>query len=231
MDYNFDSVTAALWNKEISNRSEKEKIAATLAAMAQPGQIIAAGSGSSAYLALLALGSRERKESLGLQIIPTSYEIEWAATLSGLRLTTIEEHKPDWGFDGADEVDARLRLIKGRGGALRREKIVMTQSPLTYILADASKMVDRLGSRFPIPVETVPSALANVLKSLALMKARKVIIRASGGKDGPVITEAGNLILDVNFDDIPDSFEKELAAIEGVVESGLFVGYRVQLLS
>src|SRR6201999_2458930 len=105
---------------------------------------IGVGSGSTAYLAIQAIGSPVKKEKLRCLALPTSPEINMACAGLGIPVTTLWEHTPAWCFDGADEVDPGLNLIKGRGGALFREKLVMRASARAFILVDASKRVDRL---------------------------------------------------------------------------------------
>jgi ribose 5-phosphate isomerase A len=145
-------------------------------------------------------------------------------------VVSLNDERPDWSFDGADEVDGRQRLIKGRGGAMFSEKLVMSSSRKNYILVDGSKLVDKLGSRFPVPIEVHQNALTYVRMKLMELNAEKVSLRLAGGKDGPVITENGNFILDAHFNGIGDSLEKEIKGITGVIESGLFIGYSFELL-
>lgn len=215
----------------MANRAEKERLAASVAARVAHGQAIGVGSGSTSFLALAAIGERVRRESLEITAIPTSHEVALACAAFGLPIASPAERRPDWGFDGADEADERGRLIKGRGGALFREKLVIASSPLTLILVDRSKLVSRLGERFAVPVETHPMALSLVEERLLALGATEVRLRTAGsGKDGPVITENGHLILDARFADIPDAREREIKAIPGVIESGLFVGYAVEVV-
>jgi ribose 5-phosphate isomerase A len=149
----------------------------------------------------------------------------------GIETTTLFEHKPDWYFDGADEVDQNKSLIKGRGGAMFKEKLIMSSSPVTYILVDESKLVTKLGTNFPVPVEVFPSALLYVESALKKLGAETLTLRPAKGKDGPVITENGNLVIDAKFLDIDTQMEKKIKAITGVIESGLFIGYNVEILT
>ena len=147
------------WGKEISNREEKQKVADKIASMVKDGDIIGVGSGSTAYLALLKIADRIRTEQLHIHAIPTSQEIKMACAKLGIPQTSLLEHKPNWTFDGADEIDPNHNMIKGRGGAMFKEKLLISSSPQTFIIADPSKMVSKLGSRFPVPVEIFPDAL------------------------------------------------------------------------
>ena len=148
----------------------------------------------------------------------------------GVPLTTLYENKPDWLFDGADEVDPNNSLIKGRGGAMFKEKLLISSSEVSYIIVDDSKMVTKLGSNFPVPVEVFPQALLYVEKELQQLGANDILLRPAKGKDGPVITENGNMILDCKFDEIGNSMERDIKSITGVIESGLFIGYNLQIL-
>ncbi|WP_280744894.1 MULTISPECIES: ribose 5-phosphate isomerase A [unclassified Parabacteroides] len=219
------------WSKEISRRDEKEKVAAKIAGMVKDGDVIGVGSGSTSYLALLAIAQRVKGEGLHIKAIPTSQEITMTCAQLGIPVTSLMEYQPDWAFDGADEVDPNHSLIKGRGGAMFKEKLLINSSPRNYILTDSSKMVSRLGMKFPVPVEVFPQALTYVGKALEELSPREIKLRMAEGKDGPIITENGNLILDVWFDAIPDTTETALKSITGVIESGLFIGYQVNLIT
>lgn len=219
------------WGKEISNREEKEKVAEKIASMVTDNDIIGVGSGSTAYLALLKIAERIRNEQLHIRAIPTSQEIKIACAKLGIPQTSLLEHKPNWTFDGADEIDFSHNMIKGRGGAMFKEKLLISSSPRTFIIADSSKMVSKLGSRFPVPVEIFPDALVHVDQALRSLSPVEIKLRMAQGKDGPVITENGNLILDVRFDNIPDNLENAIKSITGVIESGLFMHYEVLILS
>ena len=219
------------WGKEISNREEKQKVADKIASMVKDGDIIGVGSGSTAYLALLKIADRIRTEQLHIHAIPTSQEIKMACAKLGIPLTSLLEHKPNWTFDGADEIDPNHNMIKGRGGAMFKEKLLISSSPQTFIIADPSKMVSKLGSRFPVPVEIFPDALIHADQALRSLSPVDIKLRMAQGKDGPIITENGNLILDVWFDNIPDNLENAIKSITGVIESGLFMHYEVKIIS
>jgi len=222
------------WFPSISNLEHKTKVAKKVADKLKDGDVIGVGSGSTSYLALCELSKRSKKESISFVAIPTSKEIELVCHQLSVPITTLSSHMPDWGFDGADEVDGNLSLIKGRGGALFREKLVMSASPLTYILADSSKQVQVLGANFPVPIEVFPESLFFVESELSrLFKGRllDLSIRKASGKDGPIITEHGNFLLDAKFSYLSDDDEHSIKKIPGVIESGLFMGYAVELIS
>lgn len=221
--------TTEFWGKEIANREEKEKAVRQVVARMKDGEVIGAGSGSTVYVALVAMAERIRRESIHIEVVPASLEMSWVCSRLGIPQVPFLQVSPDWTFDGADEVDPAHNLIKGRGGALFREKLLICNSKEVHIVVDRSKRVDRLGSRFPVPVEVFPAALSYVERKLKEIGARELTLRHSEGKDGPLITENGNLILDVRFTGIYKELEEEIKKITGVVESGLFMGYRLDV--
>lgn len=231
MDWEKTIIDSLEWGKEISNREEKQKVADKIASMVKDGDIIGVGSGSTAYLALLKIADRIRTEQLHIHAIPTSQEIKMACAKLGIPLTSLLEHRPNWTFDGADEIDPNHNMIKGRGGAMFKEKLLISSSPQTFIIADPSKMVSKLGSRFPVPVEIFPDALIHADQALRSLSPVDIKLRMAQGKDGPIITENGNLILDVWFNNIPDNLENAIKSITGVIESGLFMHYEVKIIS
>ncbi|RWY48582.1 ribose 5-phosphate isomerase A [Mucilaginibacter gilvus] len=218
------------WSSEIINQSGKQKVAQQIAAMVKDGDILGVGSGSTVYLALLAIAERIKAEKLNVLAIPTSLEISMFLSKLGIPMTSLFEHTPDWLFDGADEVDPKNSLIKGRGGAMFKEKLLIASSPLSYIIVDDTKIVDKIGTNFPIPIEVFPQALLHVEAELKKLGANSIVLRPAKGKDGPVITENNNLILDCRFDEVPDTMERDIKSITGVIESGLFIGYNLQIL-
>ncbi len=220
------------WNAEITNLEQKSRIAGQLAERVKHGEVVGVGSGSTSFLALQAIGERCVKEKISALFIPTSREMEMVCAALGLPVSSLVHHKPDWCFDGADEVDNDKRLIKGRGGAMFREKLVMQASPVTVILADASKQVTALGSKFAVPVEVYPDAVNLVKERIeTLLSPKEIKLRLAVKKDGPVITENGNVILDVALNSIAAGTEKIIKSIPGVIESGLFEGYNIEVLS
>ncbi|QAS53183.1 ribose 5-phosphate isomerase A [Halobacillus litoralis] len=233
MDVNWKNSLAvqATWSGEISNRRAKEKVADEVSRYVKNGDVIGVGSGSTSYLALEKITQRVRNEGMNVTAIPTSKEAEMNCSYFGLPTSSLISVQPDWGFDGADEVDENNRLIKGRGGALFAEKLVMASSSKTYILIDESKRVHQLGKKFTVPVEVDPRAIHLVETKLTRFPVEHVRLRMAQSKDGPVLTEAGNVILDVGFNNIGDRLEDELSAIPGIIETGLFIGYSVEILT
>lgn len=219
------------WPSAISNREDKERVARQLAAEVRDGQVIGFGSGSTAYLALLAIAERVEREQLDILAIPTSAEITLACNAHGIPTATLLDHRPDWCFDGADEVDPAHNMIKGRGGAFYREKLLIDAAPRTFILADRSKLVQKLGEKFAIPIEVDPLALNTVAQQLNRLGAVELRLRpALGAKDGPSVTENGFFMIEARFEDIGPSLERDIKSISGVIESGLFWGRRIELL-
>jgi ribose 5-phosphate isomerase A len=230
MEWNSDIIKNLSWAGTITNRAGKQKVADQIVAKIKDGNVIGVGSGSTVYLTLFAIAEKIKADKRNILAIPTSIEISMACSKLGIPLTTLYEHKPDWCFDGADEVDPEHNLIKGRGGALFKEKLLISSSPLNYIIVDDTKLVDKLGTKFPVPVEVFPSALLHVEEELKAIGANNIVLRLAGGKDGPVITENGNLLLDVHFDNIDNEMELKIKAITGVIESGLFINYNIEVL-
>jgi ribose 5-phosphate isomerase A len=223
-------VNTLQWSGTISNRDEKEAVGKRLAEKITDGSVIGVGSGSTSFVALQLIGERARRENLRITAIPTSPEVAMACAALEIPTTTLLQARPDWCFDGADEVDPNNSLIKGRGGAMFMEKLVIASAPKTYILVDRSKMVTALGQKFPVPVEVHPLALNLVETRLAEIGATEITLRPAQGKDGPIVTESGNLILDARFSSIGQDMETRISAIPGVIESGLFIGYNVEVM-
>jgi len=191
------------------------------------GFIVGLGSGSTAAYAIEEIGSEIARKRLHVFGVPTSYQAFMFAVKHGIPVTTLDEHPVlDVTIDGADQVDVELNLIKGMGGALTREKIVACASKQNIIVADASKKVRVLGENGqPVPIEVLPLALPFAMRILKEIGGTP-IIREGTGKVGPVITDNGNVILDVDFGLIrkPTDLARDLKAVSGVVETGLFVG-------
>jgi len=195
------------------------------------GMIVGLGTGSTATFAIEALGKLVRN---GLRVhgIPTSEQTARQASSLGIPLTTLAEHLDvDITIDGADEVElGTLNLIKGHGGALLREKIVASASARLLIIVDESKLVDRLGSRFAVPVEVVPFGWQTVARRLEALGAR-VSLRGSDVYS-TFVTDSEHYILDCAFRPIasPLALNDDLNRIVGLVEHGLFLGMTSEVL-
>ncbi len=185
----------------------------------KPGHTIGLGTGRAASAFIRALGA----SGIDVRGVPTSTPAEELARSVGIPIVTLAEAgKIDTDFDGADEVDSRLNLIKGYGGALVREKIVAASSRRFVVLVGYEKIVKRLGDRGSIPIEVVPFGVPLVSAKIKAM-GMKPRVRESEGKE--FITDNGNLILDCAVKTIasPARVDRELLAIPGVVGTGLFV--------
>lgn len=190
------------------------------------GQVLGIGTGSTVAIFIDMLAERIREERMSVLCVPTSYQSAHLAIEKGLRLTTLEEHPNlDLAVDGADEVDRGLNLIKGGGAALTREKIVDSAAKRFVVIADRSKLVERLGTRAPVPVEVIPMSWRRVAQMVRILGGEARLRDGGDRKDGPVVTDNGNFILDIKFGEISDprALEFELKRIPGVVEVGLFV--------
>ncbi len=202
----------------------KKEAAVRAAGLVADGQRVGLGTGSTAAFAIQELGRRAREEGLNIECYATSFSAAALATAAGLRVfpsDSIEEI--DISIDGADEIDPHLNLIKGGGAAHTREKIIHALSRRFIVVADVSKQVERLGMGFPVPIEVLPSALGLVQRRLREMGASEAPVRMAVKKDGPVISDQGNLIVDARFViEDPPALEARLNSIPGVVENGIF---------
>lgn len=231
MEWNSKIIGNLQWSGEISNLEAKQQVGEKISAKVKDADVIGVGSGSTVYVALFAIAEKIKRNNWNIKVIPTSLEISIACKALGLPLTSLLQHKPDWLFDGADEVDPTHNLIKGRGGAMFQEKLLMRSSNENFIIIDQSKMVRQLGERFPIPIEVFPQALPYVEQQLELLGARELTLRLAKGKDGPIISENGNYILDARFETIAENLEFNIKSITGVIESGLFQNHQISIIS
>jgi len=210
----------------VSWREEaKRRIALEAVKHVEDGFVVGLGSGSTAAYVIEEIGRQILKEGLRVMAVPSSSQAMMLAVRSGVPLTTLDEHPVlDLAIDGADEVDEKLDMIKGGGGALTREKIVASAAKQVVIVADETKLVEKLGS-FRVPVEVLPFALASATAGIKELDG-KPFLRESNGKVGAVVTDNGNYILDVDFGLIDDAEElnQRLKLIPGVIETGLFIG-------
>lgn len=230
MDWNREFLQNPIWKEEIKNKEAKEKVARKIAERVQNNNVIGFGSGSTSYLAIIEIAKKIQSENLQIIAIPTSLEIQMLCTYLNIPTATLEEKKPDWCFDGADEVDDNNWMIKGRGAAMFNEKLNIKTANKTYILIDSSKEVNKLGDNFPVPVECTPKSINYVKEELYKLGANEVNLRLALKKDGPVITENNNIILDAKFNGINENLERNLKNITGVIETGLFIGYNIEII-
>lgn len=205
----------------------KQEVGRAAAARVKSGSIVGLGTGSTTAFAIQFIGERLKSGDLkDVKGIPTSFQASVLAKQHGIPLTTLDEvDSIDIAIDGADEVDPQQNLIKGGGAAHTREKVVDSLAKEFIVVVDSSKLVDRLGSTFPLPVEVLPMAIAPVTRALENLGGQPEL-RMGVKKDGPVITDQGNMILDVKFTAIenPAEMEQTINNLPGVLENGLFVG-------
>lgn len=211
----------------------KQEVGRAAANLVQSGSVVGLGTGSTTAFAIQFLGDRLKSGELkDIKGVPTSFQASVLAKQYGIPLTTLDEIDTiDIAIDGADEVDPQKNLIKGGGAAHTREKIVDSLAQQFIVVVDSSKLVDRLGSTFPLPVEVLPLAITPVTNAIEKLGG-KPELRMGVKKDGPVITDQGNMVLDVTFAaiDNPVELEKTLNNIPGVVENGLFIGVATKVL-
>jgi len=203
----------------------KALVGEAAAQLVEEGMVIGLGTGSTASQFIYALGRRVQG---GLHIVGAAASSQASQDLAaslGIPITNLDTHPElDLYIDGADEIDPQLRLIKGAGGALLREKIMAAAARRFVAIGDESKLVDQLGHRYPLPVEVCPFAATPVRKQLAALPA-SVQLRLK--KDGEVfMTENSNIIFDLTFPDgisDPVELDERIQHIVGVVETGLFL--------
>ncbi|WP_413160281.1 ribose-5-phosphate isomerase RpiA [Capilliphycus salinus ALCB114379] len=205
----------------------KQQVGKAAADRVQSGSIVGLGTGSTTAYTIQYLGERLQSGELkDIKGVPTSFQASVLAKQYGIPLTTLDEiDHMDVAIDGADEVDPNKNLIKGGGAAHTREKIVDTLADQFIVVVDSSKLVEKLGSTFLLPVEVLPLAITPVMQKIEKLGG-KPTLRMGVKKAGPVITDQGNMVIDVKFDSIdnPAELEQTLNNIPGVLENGLFVG-------
>ena len=208
-------------------KTMKQEVGKAAAARVKSDSIVGLGSGSTAAYAIEYIGDRLAKGEIKNVVgVPTSFQSEVLAKKFNIPLVTLDaiDHI-DVAIDGADEVDPDKNLIKGGGAAHTREKVVDSLAKEFIVVVDEGKLVDKLGSTFLLPVEVIPMAVAPVTRSLEKLGG-KPELRMGVKKAGPVVTDQGNLVIDVKFDHIknPAEMEKEINNLPGVLENGIFVG-------
>ena len=203
----------------------KQAAAARALDFVENGMVLGLGTGSTAAFFVEQLAARVA-QGLAVKAIATSERTATQARRLGIPLTDFAEHRQiDLAIDGADEVQrATFDLIKGRGGALLREKIVAAASRRFIVIVDGDKLVDRLGTTGPLPVEVVQFGWQVTEAALKELGARTELRRAASAE--PFVTDGGNFILDCQFGPITDPAETErrINSMIGVVENGLFIG-------
>ncbi|ANV84027.1 ribose 5-phosphate isomerase A [Picosynechococcus sp. PCC 7003] len=205
----------------------KQEVGKAAAALVQSNSVVGLGTGSTTAYAIQYIGERLAAGELeNIVGIPTSFQAEVLAKQYKIPLTSLDavDHI-DVAIDGADEVDPQKNLIKGGGAAHTREKVVDALANKFVVVVDSGKLVDRLGSTFLLPVEVIPMAITPVMRQLEALGG-KPELRMGVKKAGPVVTDEGNLVVDLKFTGIDDpaTLEQKINNIPGVLENGLFVG-------
>lgn len=214
--------------KSVSSNKELKKMVGIRAAdLVRDGMKIGIGTGSTVAFFIEELGRRVKEEGLRIQGVPTSLGTRLLCLEQGIPLMDVTrcDHL-DLTIDGADEIDPSLNAIKGGGAAHTSEKIIASMADQFILIADKTKMVSSLCRKFPLPVEVIPAALSFAKKQIRLLGGIPEI-RDAARKDGPVITDNGNLILDIKFPHPPNDLElldAQLKKIPGLLETGLFLG-------
>ncbi|MCL2208484.1 MAG: ribose-5-phosphate isomerase RpiA [Fibromonadales bacterium] len=209
----------------MANLKQQAGIAA--ANLAQNGMGIGLGTGSTVFFALERLAERQKTENLKFFGVSTSFSTTLLCREMGIELKDCGSiSRLDMAIDGADEIDPSLNLIKGRGAAHLLEKIVASLAQRFIIVADSAKKVKNLGEKFPVPLEILPSALGLANARIKSLGGALEIRMAGACKDGPAISDSGNIIADANFGLIKDpaALGKELDSVPGLVGHGLFIG-------
>ena len=212
----------------------KQAVAEAAVEQFRDGMIVGLGSGSTAALMIKGLGQRlasgQLKDIVG---VTTSFQGEVLAAELGIPLRSLNAvDRIDLAIDGADEVDPAFQLIKGGGACHVQEKLVAARAERFVVVVDSTKLVDRLNLEFLLPVEVLPGAWRQVQQQLAAMNG-KAELRMANRKAGPVVTDQGNLVLDVRFEggiSGPVDLERSINNIPGVLENGLFVNLADEVL-
>jgi len=205
----------------------KKRAAISAVTHIKNAQILGLGSGTTVAYALEEIGRKISERQILVSGVPTSYQALQLAVKHNIPLTTLEEHPQlDLVIDGADQVDKELNMIKGMGGALTREKIVASASKMKIFVVDEGKLTNKLGTDQPVPIEVIPFALTTTMEKLCKMGSRPVL-REAAHKLGPVISDNGNFLIDVQFGliDNPEKLNLTLKTIPGIIETGLFPGF------
>ncbi|MXR50988.1 ribose-5-phosphate isomerase RpiA [Halovenus sp. WSH3] len=200
---------------------QKRRAAERAVTAVSSGMVVGLGTGSTAGFAIDKLGERV-DDGLEITGIATSYQSRQRAREAGIPLVTLEDATPDIAIDGADQI-AGTTLIKGGGAAHAREKVVDSAADRLLIVADPTKETETLDH--PVPVEVLPDARPTVSRRLGDLGGEPTL-RSAERKDGPVVTDNGNLVVDCSFGEIeePAALARQLSQLPGVVEHGLFVG-------
>ncbi len=217
-----------LVNEDLIEIGKKNAAFKAIEENVRKGMILGIGSGSTVVYAVKKIAEINKTEDLNLKCIPTSFQSQQLIVENGLTLVTLDQYPEiDLDIDGADEIDKALNLIKGGGGCLVQEKIVASSSKSLVIIADYRKKSEKLGENWNkgVPIEVIPFGYVPVMKKLEKLGG-KPVLRMAKAKAGPIVSDNGNFIIDVDFGLIenPSDMNDKLLKIPGVVDTGLFVG-------
>ncbi len=219
------------WPTEITALDAKRDLAT--AAADRIGRVVAGagpapreglGSGSTSFLTLLALAERRDRLPPGLALSASSYEMEWYAVSAGMTVVPLAGGRLVVAFDGADQVDPEGALVKGRGGAMQRERAVLTAADLGLIVADDAKRVSVLGG-CPLPLALRPAGIFETVAAIEERTGMTVALRSGSGKDGPVLTESGEVLADLRVPDgsaVTAELDGLIRSADGVADTGYF---------
>ncbi len=190
--------------------------------------ILGIGSGSTVVYAVKKIAELNKDNDLNLKCIPTSFQSYQLIVENGFNLVSLDQYPEiDLDIDGADEIDKKLNLIKGGGGCLVQEKIIASNSKELIIIADYRKNSKNLGENWKkgVPIEVIPIAYVPIMKKLEKLGG-KPVLRMAQAKAGPLITDNGNFIIDVDFGIIenPSEINEKILKIPGVIDTGFFIG-------
>lgn len=207
----------------IENKEEKIELAKKILNKIEQNMTIGFGSGSTSYLTAIEIGKYIKEKNIKISAVPTSSYIADICKKYGIEIVNITSKKLDFSFDGADEIDLEKNMIKGYGKAMFKEKLNMKNSKKTYILADKTKFVEKLGQTKYVPIEVFIGAENYVAEKLEELGATEIIFVGE--------TENENSVFHVKFEDITKKLEDDIKLITGVIESGLFMDYDVEIIT
>lgn len=215
-------------SKEIIEQGKKNAAIKAVEENVKEDMVLGIGSGSTVVYAIERIAEMNKKKKLGLKCIPTSFQSYQLIVEKGLNLVSLDQYPVlDLDIDGADEIDTDLNLIKGGGGCHVQEKIIASNSKKLIIIADFRKKSEKLGQNWKrgVPIEVIPMAYIPVMKKLEQLGG-KPKLRMAQEKAGPLISDNGNFIIDVDFGKIenPSDLNNKLIKIPGIVDTGLFIG-------
>ncbi len=217
---------------ENDNRDLKKLVGDAAAQLVENGMVCGIGTGSTVAFFIEALAGRIKTEGLEVTGVPTSFQSRMLCRQHEIPVIAAQDCSTlDLAVDGADEVDDELNAIKGGGAAHTLEKVIASMARRFVLIVDETKLVSRLGSTVPVPVEVIPAAV-NYVSEVIIGLGGEPQLRMGITKDGPVVTDNGQFVIDANFKAGADlrEIDRQLHFIPGVIETGLFFDLAVQVL-